>query len=617
MTPLAKPIVATLFASLLLVLFAATSPGVAAQSSLAGLAQLAQQEQFLPVEQAYHLEVEQTDEQRIRLYWQITDGYYLYQHRFKAQLEDANGEIGSEFEFSPGLSKSDEFFGDVEVYYNYADLALLTERGFARARLAVTSQGCADAGLCYPPNTEVFTIDGANGTVHRGEPEGGLLSEAKPAGTTGSIAGINGRPAPSDNGSIAGITDTTSPATNIPVDGASLSLLGAMAFAFLGGLILNTMPCVFPILSLKVLRFATGDPAEHHRHAWWYLAGVVLSFLAVAGVLVTLQQAGQLIGWGFQLQSPGFVIALAYLFTAMGLSLSGVIHYGAGLMNVGNALAGKGGNQGSFFTGVLAVVVASPCTAPFMGSALGYALSQPALIALLVFVSLGVGMAFPMVLLSYSPAARRALPKPGPWMETLKELIAFPLYGTAVWLLWVAGKQVGVDAMAGALAGLVMLALGLFLYQGGLPRRILAMICLAIAVALGTLGGEPQASSEAPRAEGTVTWSAEALAGLRQEGIPVFVDVTADWCITCLANEQAVLFTEETRQAFEAAGVVYMVADWTNYDPVIGEFVKSHGRSGIPLYVMYPAGPQSAPFYLPQLLTRGVIRDALARAGQN
>jgi len=608
-----RPILSALLFALLLSPLGLVSTPVFAQGSLAGLTQ--QATEFLPVDEAYHLEVEQLDQQTIRLYWQITDSYYLYQHRFKATLTDGQGSVGAELSYSPGLAKSDEFFGDVEVYYNYADLKLHTERAFGQARLAVTSQGCADAGLCYPPNTEVFTIDGDSGSVTRGEPAAltgpSLYSGSTNADGTQSnpTQGASQKSASTQAGSERADSD---PAEDSP---ASVTLLAAMGFAFLGGLILNAMPCVFPILSLKVLRFATGDPAEHHRHAWWYLTGVVVSFVAIATVLIMLQQGGQLIGWGFQLQSPGFVIALAYLFTAMGLSLSGVVHFGAGMMNLGNALAGQGGNQGSFFTGVLAVVVASPCTAPFMGSALGYALTQPALIALLVFVALGVGMAFPMVLLSYSATARRALPKPGPWMDTLKQLIAFPLYATAVWLLWVAGKQAGVDAMAAALGGLVALSLALFLYQGSALRRVTALIFLAIAIALGTVRGEPNSEANAGRAPGTTTWSPEALAGLLAEGRPVFVDVTADWCITCLANEQAVLFTDATRAAFEQAGVVYMVADWTNYDPSIGEFVKSHGRNGIPLYVMYPVDDE--PFLLPQLLTRATIDAALAQVARN
>lgn len=565
---------------ILILLLALVAPASLGQGGLAGLAQSGNQ--FLPVSEAYRLSVDVDGPLGLRLNWRIEDGYYLYKHQFKIALDDADGPVGTDIDYAPAEPKTDEFFGDVEVYYQFAALDVDLERPVSGAELAVTFQGCADAGLCYPPETLVFTLDTTAGTVTAGAPEPGAAESARPA-------------------------DAVVPA-EVP-----LSLAAALLFAFLGGLILNAMPCVFPILSLKVLSFATGDPATHHRHGWFYLAGVVLSFVAIAAVLISLQGAGQLIGWGFQLQSPGFIIALAYLFTAMGLSLSGLVQFGGGLMNLGSTLAGQGGGKGSFFTGVLAVVVASPCTAPFMGSALGFALTQPAVVALGVFAALGVGMAAPMVLLSYSGWARRHLPKPGAWMETLKELLAFPLYATVVWLLWVAGKQVGVDAMAAALLGIVLLALGLFLWRPGFTRKAVAVVCIAAAVGLASVRGPAPNATEALRTEGTVNWSPEALAGLRAEGRAVFVDVTADWCITCLANEQAVLFTDAMRAAFEEAGVVYMVADWTNYDPAIGAFVKSHGRNGIPLYVMYPAGG-GAPFILPQLLSAATMRDALAAA---
>ncbi|MGB2418948.1 MAG: protein-disulfide reductase DsbD family protein, partial [Luminiphilus sp.] len=296
----------------------------------------------------------------------------------------------------------------------------------------------------------------------------------------------------------------------------------------------------------------------------------------------------------------------------MGLSLSGLVLFGGRWMNLGAGLATAPGTRGSFFTGVLAVVVASPCTAPFMGSALGYALTQPAFEALAVFAALGIGMAAPMVAISMSDTARRWLPKPGAWMETLKQVMAFPLYLTAVWLLWVAGKQSGVDTMAAAAAGLVMLALGLTLLRGGATARIVGLICMVSAVMLGSVRGDATTSVGKVERDGIVAWSPERLQTLRAQGTPVFVDVTADWCITCLANEQAVLFTDDMSRAFEAAGVTYMVADWTNYDPEIGVFVREHGRNGIPLYVMYPGNLQAAPTILPQLLTANIVTEALA-----
>ena len=550
------------------------SPIGQAQNSLA--AALQQQSEFLPVREAYRLDGALTADGQLRLYWQIAKGYYLYQHMFKVRQADASAPANLSISFPPALDKTDEFFGDVSVYYDEADLTATLPDDATRLTLAITYQGCADAGLCYPPETEHLLVDVVTSAVTP------TTFEREPLGAASA---------------------PTSP---------NMTLLLALGLAFLGGLILNAMPCVFPILSLKVLSFATGDPGEHRRHGLAYLAGVVASFVLIASVLISLQSAGRWVGWGFQLQSTGFVIGLAYLFAVMGLSLSGLVLFGGRWMNLGAGMAAAPGTRGSFFTGVLAVVVASPCTAPFMGSALGYALTQPAFEALAVFAALGMGMAAPMVAISMSDTARRWLPKPGVWMETLKQVMAFPLYLTAVWLLWVAGKQSGVDTMAAAAAGLVMLALGLTLLRGGTTARIIGLICMVSAVMLGSVRGDATTSAGKGERDGIVAWSPERLQTLRAQGTPVFVDVTADWCITCLANEQAVLFTDDMSRAFEAAGVTYMVADWTNYDPEIGVFVREHGRNGIPLYVMYPGNLQAAPTILPQLLTANIVTEALA-----
>jgi len=552
-------------------------PKAYSQNSLAEALQ--QQSEFLPVREAYQLDGALTRDGALRLYWQITDGYYLYQHAFKVRWLNGDTPASLAIDFPPALAKTDEFFGEVQVYYNAADLTVTLPEGEAPLTLAVTYQGCADAGLCYPPETEHLRIDPISGGVSAV----GAPARAKNRAMSGPVA---------------------------PPKTPDMTLLLALGLAFVGGIILNAMPCVFPILSLKVLSFATGDPAEHRRHGLAYLAGVICSFLLIASVLIALQGAGRWVGWGFQLQSTGFVIALAYVFALMGFSLSGMVLFGGRWMNLGAGLAAAPGSKGSFFTGVLAVVVASPCTAPFMGSALGYALTQPPQYALAVFAALGVGMAAPMVAISSSQTARRWLPKPGAWMETLKQLMAFPLYLTSVWLIWVAGKQSGVDTMAAAAAGLVLLALGLTLLHGGQTARFAGIAALICAMVLGTVRGDP-AALDGPEREGVVRWSPESLEALREQGKPVFVDVTADWCITCLANEKAVLFTDEMTAAFANAGVTYMVADWTNYDPLIGEFVRAHGRNGIPLYVLYSGVPGVAPLVLPQLLTTGVVLEAL------
>ena len=533
---------------------------------------------FLPVEEAYRLEIEVLDEQNLRLYWQIADSYYLYQHRFAFTLEDDTGVVELDTQLPPALQRNDEYFGEVQVYYRDADIQLQAPRPIAQATLAVSSQGCADAGLCYPPRTQHFKVDFASGTATAVPPPG-----QAPDASARSQA-----------------------------QGGSTNLLYMLVLAFAGGAILNLMPCVFPILSLKVLGFARSTDHDRHLHSWLYTAGVVSSFVLVAATLIALQQAGQAIGWGFQLQSPGFVIALAYLFVAMGLSLSGMVQLGGGIMNLGSGLAGRDGLSGSFFTGVLAVVVASPCTAPFMGTALGFAITQPPQIGLLVFAALGFGMAAPLLLFSYSGAARRLMPRPGPWMETLKQLLAFPLYGTAIWLLWVAGRQTGVNTMAVALGGALVLAIALWLWRFSGWRKGLALACLLMAVALGSWrGAEVSGSHDTRLAAGKVAWSEQELIAQRQAGNAVFVDVTADWCITCIANETAVLLTDDMTRAFDDHGVVYMVADWTNYNPEIARFIERHGRTGIPLYLMYPADEGLEPLILPQLLTANTVLAAL------
>ncbi|TDG11579.1 protein-disulfide reductase DsbD [Seongchinamella unica] len=542
--------------------------------------------ELLPVEEAYQLEVELADERAVRLYWQITEAYYLYQHAFKFRLE-ADGELlAVSPEFPQALERTDEYFGEVSVYYDNADILLAAERPIpAGATLAVTFQGCADAGLCYPPRTQFFSLDPASGATEIPRP-----------------------------GRQQSATDT---AVQTTADFGSLPYM--LLLAFLGGSILNLMPCVFPILSLKVLSFARSSDHSRHLHSWVYTAGVVLSFVAVAALLIALQRAGSAVGWGFQLQSPGFVIALTYLFLVMGLSLSGLVQLGGSLMNAGSGLADRGGLSGSFFTGILAVIVASPCTAPFMGTALGFAVTQPPAIGLAVFASLGLGMAAPLLLFSYSGGARALMPRPGPWMETLKQFLAFPLYAAAIWLLWVAGRQTGVNTMAAVLAGALVLTMALWLWGLGGWKRGAAVVCALLAISLASWRGlDENGRGEAQLAAGLVPFSEQSLAQLRREGSPVFVDVTADWCITCLANENAVLFTDEMTAAFEDHGVVYMVADWTNYDPDIARFISSHGRTGIPLYLMYPADPGAEPLLLPQILTRDTVFQALrAVTGNN
>ncbi|MDH4039761.1 MAG: protein-disulfide reductase DsbD [Gammaproteobacteria bacterium] len=568
-----------LLASLLLLVTCLVHAQIGGSTAPAPFGAAATAPQFLPVEEAYQLEVEVREDKSLRVYWQIADGYYLYRHRFSFNLTDALGDVPLAVELPAGLQREDEYFGEVEVYYDHADILLAPGRVPADATLTLGSQGCADAGLCYPPQRQYFRVDFATGAV-------------------------TAAPAPRAAAAAAGeVGAQDAPGGTLPY---------MLLLAFIGGAILNLMPCVFPILSLKVLSFARSSEHDRHLHSWVYAAGVVTSFVLVAAVLITLQQAGQAIGWGFQLQSPGFVIGLAYLFVAMGLSLSGLVEFGGSWMNAGSSLASRSGLTGTFFTGVLAVVVASPCTAPFMGTALGFALGQPPYISLLVFAALGAGMAAPLLLLGYSGLARRTMPKPGAWMETLKQLLAFPLYATAIWLLWVAGRQTGVNTMTAALVGALALAMGLWLWRYGGWGKALALACILAAAGLGSWRTLDETGAGAGGlTAGKTAWSRQALAELRAAGKPVFVDVTADWCITCIANESTVLLTDEVTDAFAAAGIVYMVADWTNYDAEIAAFLRQYNRNGIPLYLMYPADPGLEPLLLPQLLTRNTVLEAV------
>ncbi len=563
--------------SLLLVLFALMSAHFAtAQTNLSAVAQ--QQTNFLPIEEAYQMSVFANEDGTAIADWVIAPGYYLYRHAFKAWATNERGDrYPISMEMPTGQQKTDEFFGEVEVFYDKHLIELFPDNATSGigSYFSITYQGCAEAGLCYPPKTEKFQWDSMNAALI-------------PVNTQAFEKQVNSMEEPN----------------------ATTTLIMAALFALLGGLILNLMPCVFPILSLKAMSFAHGERREHQAQSLAYAIGVIVSFIVIAGVLIALQHGGKAIGWGFQLQHTGFVIVLSYLFALMALGLSGVTEIGARYMNLGQSLTYRDDLWGSFFTGVLAVVVASPCTAPFMGTALGFALTQSGPIALVVFATLGVGMALPMVLLSYSRTFHCLLPKPGAWMETTKEILALPLYLTVVWLLWVAGNQSGVDTMAKVSAGIICLGFGLSLYRGSINQRTAAAGLIFISIVLA-VPGEKGSSNESRLEPGQVAWSKNSMETLRSAGTPVFVDVTADWCITCLANEKAVLFTESITTAFQESGVVYMVADWTNYDPKIAEFVASHSRNGIPLYVMYPKDQRKAPKILPQILTNSSVLDAV------
>ena len=379
----------------------------------------------------------------------------------------------------------------------------------------------------------------------------------------------------------------------------------ALLFALLGGLILNIMPCVFPILSLKALSLARagGTEAEARKEALAYAAGVVLTCLALGGLLLGLRAGGAMVGWAFQLQDPRVILILLLLVTAISLNLAGL--FNLPMLAAGDGLAQRGGASGAFFTGALAAFIATPCTGPFMGAALGAALVLPAAGALAVFAGLGLGLAVPFLLLGFVPALRRRLPKPGKWMATFQRILSVPMFLTALGLAWILGRQTGVDGMALGLAG--ALALGLALWWLGKGGRWLAgaLILAAVAAPLLLLDTEPAEAAPAESPLGAEPFSEARLAALRAEGRPVFVYFTADWCLTCKVNERGAMASDEVAAAFRAKHIRVLAGDWTRGDPAIGRFLERHGRSGVPLYLFYPAGGGGAPEMLPQLLTAG------------
>jgi thiol:disulfide interchange protein len=397
---------------------------------------------------------------------------------------------------------------------------------------------------------------------------------------------------------------------------AQMGLLAALLLALLGGMVLNLMPCVFPVLSIKLIGLAQQGSGKRtlHTHVLAYSAGVVLSFVALAVGLLALRAAGSAVGWGFQLQEPGVVFVLALLFFAIGLNLMGVFEFGnllpQGLAN----WRAQNPAADAFATGVVAVVAASPCTAPFMGAALGFAITQSAPLAVGVFAALGVGMALPYAVLALVPGWRNRLPRPGPWMLRLKQGLAFPMFATVVWLVWVLGLQAGIDGVAKAL--LAFVGLGFAVWLGTVLRRRAVVGALTLAAAVLLAWSWPVAMSPAeaaPAHKEAAVWEPydEAAAqALVDQGQPVFVDFTAAWCVSCQVNKRLVLNTTATQADFNVAKVTLMRADWTLRDADISAALAKLGRNGVPVYVLMRPGKQ--PLLLPEILTAKLVRDALA-----
>jgi len=468
--------------------------------------------------------------------------------------------------------------------------------------------------------------DGVTVTVKRGQAKdkpltalnGVLVFADSATGDAGANHAIQVA-APAGAGSIAAVA--------APPRLSLVAFVEAVLLAIAGGIVLNLMPCVLPVLSIKALslvRHAQAAPREVRLQGLAYAGGVLVSFAVVAGALIALRAAGAEIGWGFQLQSPVFLTVMIYVLFAVGLSLSGVFTFGDSVAGVGSGLASREGYTGSFFTGALATLVATPCTAPFMAAAIGFAITQPWYVSFAVFEAIGIGLALPYVALAFSPGARRFLPKPGAWMDKFKQVLAFPVYGTAVWLAFVLASESGSIGVTAALAGLVLIAFAAWLYElvrysEGNGRRIgIAVSVLSVIAALVLLRIPDAASADAAPAGSAAAengpwqpFSQAKLDTLRADGKPVFIDFTADWCITCKVNERVALSDPSVKSALEAQGVALLKGDWTRRDKEITRVLEANGRGGVPLYLFYPKGTGDKPTILPQILTADIVLQSL------
>jgi thiol:disulfide interchange protein DsbD len=558
----------------------------------------------LPAEQAFRFEALVKSRNALLLRWTMPKDYYLYRDKTEITVASPAGVTAGEPDWPSGVAHHDEHFGDTIVYFDQVELPvpLKGAADVKTAELDVAYQGCLENGICYPVMKRHISVDFGAGTATVGAP-----AETAPAAASG--------------GAAKEVAPTPPPPGLVPKSEAPLGFVAAIGLALLGGLVLNLMPCVLPVLSLKAITvLESGEsPGAARKHALWYTAGVLVAFAALGVIIVGIRAAGHGIQWGAQFQQPLAIGILVYVMLAVGLSMSGVFEIGGSLGNVGSGLASRSGPSGDFFTGVLAVVVASPCTAPFMGSAIAFAFAAPVAVAFLIFLALGLGLALPFLLIGFVPAIARLLPRPGRWMETLKQALAFPMYLTAVWLLWVLTKQRGADATALVLAGGVLLAMALWWFgrtrnrSGGLSWMFTAVLAVGAIAALWTVHGLPAQTATTVATDGIVPYSPEKLAELRAAGTPVLVDMTADWCITCKANEHAVLDTDAFKALLKRTGTVYMRGDWTDVNATIAAFLEQYHSVGVPLYVVYPKGGGQG-HKLSTVLTYDTVQQALEAA---
>ncbi len=524
---------------------------------------------------------------------------------FRGKLRDDAGKLVLDLPGLPAGVADLRFFPVSDTLIEHA-----ADQPFAAGdKPALTLTRSSAFKLEKPQVTGVLTF--AEGGAHRAVT---IVADADPA-----LMAAGGTAAPEARPAVVRIP--------MPAEGADLTLWAALAFAFAGGLILNLMPCVLPVLFIKALGFAQlahRNRSEVCEQGLLFLSGVLITFMVLAGAVIALGSLGSSVGWGFQLQSPPLVIGLAVVMVLIGLNLLGAFEIGTSVTGLGDGLASRGGRFGAFMTGVLAVVVATPCTAPFMGAAMGYAVTQAPAVALSVFMALALGFALPVVALSFAPGLLRLLPKPGRWMLVLKQAFAFPMFATAIWLIWVASVQSGPQGVLAALVAVLAAGFAVWLVgvtRGSLARRAFGSV-LAALVVLGAgwftvQNAIPGAATEA-RAGDIEAWSPERVATLQAQGKPVFVNFTAAWCITCIANERVALSRQEVKDAFARLGVVYLKADWTNRDSRIAKALAEQGRAGVPLYLFYPARKEAQAEILPQLLTvDGLIAAAERAAGRN
>ncbi len=601
----------------------------------------------LPAAQAFRVEAIADGGSTLLLRVSPAPGYYLYRDKLQLRLQNASGITLGKPALPPARDHHDEHFGAVKVYFDEAEIPIpLTRSGAGNEaqtlQLHASWQGCQEDGICYEPMQKSFRL-ALPAVTSTARTEAVATSDAQPAALAARTdetatasssadapdAALDNTPASQDDSSTDNAATGSTPPSDTASEGSQrrhIGLLAAMLFALGGGLILNLMPCVLPVLSLKALSLAqSGENRQTaRRHALWYTLGVLSAFAVLGGIVLGLR--GQILasgmGWGFQLQMPWLVALLALLVFALGLSLSGLWYARISAPQTGIALSNKAGASGDFFTGVLAVALATPCTAPFMGAALAYAFVAPATAAMAVFLMLGLGLALPFLLIGFVPALARFLPKPGAWMETMKQLLAFPMYATAAWLVWVLVQQRGADAFGLWAIAAIALSMALWAWTQSRMHGKRWALAVAILALIGSGWAVYAVHSLSPPARGAqetkqqaLSYSPERLAALRAEGRPVFVNITADWCVTCKANERTVLGRADFRDVLAATGTTYMVGDHTDVDPQISAFLQEHGAVGLPLYVVYPKSG-AAPRILPTVLTPAIAREAVLDAAR-